>query len=56
MMQKEKIELKLEILEDIRSCIHFNFSAIDDTLSLSDLNEIIDKYKNILKGIEMSEN
>lgn len=53
---KEKIMLKLEILNDIRSCMSFNFGAMDDTLSLSKINNTIKKYESILEGIELNEN
>lgn len=50
---KEKIKLKLEILNDIKSCMSFNFLSADDTLDLNKLNNIIEKYENILTGIEL---
>ena len=53
MTQKEKIELKLEILNDVRSCMSFNFNIIDETLNLYKLNDIISKYENILEGMEL---
>ena len=54
MTQKEKIELKLEILNDVRSCMSFNFNIIDETLNLYKLNDIISKYENILEEMELN--
>lgn len=55
MTQKEKIELKLEIFEEIKDCMHFNFGAMSEHLDLHEINQVIDKYQYILEGMNKNE-
>ena len=53
---KEKTQLKLEILQDIRSCFSFNLGALEDNLNNFKLNNSIERYQTALKEIEKYEN
>ena len=53
---KEKTQLKLEILQDIRSCFSFSFGALEDNLNHFKLNNLIEKYQIALKETEKYEN
>lgn len=56
MNYKEKIELKREIMKDIYQCFSFDFFNEVDTLSLSKVSKLIEKYDNELEGINNYEN
>lgn len=51
MNYKEKIEFKKEILEDIYSCFSFDFFNANDNLDMNKMSKLIDKYSNIIEGI-----
>lgn len=53
---KEKTELKIEILQDIRSCFSFNLGALEYNLNHFKLNNLIESYQIALKEIEKHEN
>lgn len=57
---KEKTQLKLEILQDIRSCFDLNIGLNNNDcytfFSSSKLEKIIEKYKYILEGMDYNEN
>ena len=53
---KEKTELKIEILQDIRSCFGFSLGALEDNLNHFKLNNLIEKYQIALKEIKKYEN
>lgn len=55
MNYKEKTQLKLEILQDIRSCFSFSFGSIEQQLDNFKLNNLIVKYMNDLKEDEENE-
>lgn len=55
MNYKEKIQLKLEILQDIRSCFSFSFGSVEQQLDNFKLNNLIVKYMNDLKEDEENE-
>ena len=47
MIEKEKLELKIGILEDILECMSFNFGSINYTLDKSKLEETIASYVQV---------
>ncbi len=53
---KEREELKLEILKDIRSCFGFSFGAMEEQLNHFKLNNLIVKYQIALEELEKNEN
>lgn len=56
MTYKEKLELKKEIVYDLYNCFSFNFGSIDDSLNMTKVSKLIDKYNNELEGIRKNEN
>ena len=56
MNYKEKLELKLEILEDIYECFQFNWGSGDDSISMKKMSDLLDRYKYQLEGISKNEN
>ena len=52
MNNREKIEVKKEILEDIYSCFSFDFFGANDNLDMNKISNLIDKYNNVIEGID----
>lgn len=44
MNKKEKLELKIEILEDLRECFGFNWGAVDYSLQKRKIEDLYQKY------------
>ena len=47
MTEKEKLELKIGILEDILECMSFNFGSMNYTLDKPKLEETIASYVQV---------
>ena len=45
MDDKEKIKLKIEILNDIKNCFSFDFGALDETLNKIKIQKMLKKYE-----------
>ena len=45
MDDKEKIKLKIEILNDIKNCFSFDFGVLDETLNKTKIQKMLNKYK-----------
>lgn len=52
MNEKEKLELKIELLEDLLSCFQFNFTAIDDILNKKMVQDRLDAYQGELERLK----
>lgn len=44
MTNKEKLELKIELLEDLKECFSFNFGSMSEDLSKSQIEELYQRY------------
>lgn len=52
MTKKEKLEFKINILNDIKECMIFNFGSMNDTLNKIQLENLIAQYEEKVKEIK----
>ena len=52
MTKKEKLEFKINILNDIKECMTFNFGSMNDTLNKTQLENLIAQYEEKVKEIK----
>ena len=50
--EKEKLELKIELLEDLLNCFQFNFTAMDNTLKKKMVQDMLDAYQGELERLK----
>lgn len=55
MNDKEKLEIKKEIFEDLLNCFSFDFTSIRDVITRNQIEDKIYKYKQELYDIEKIE-
>ena len=52
MTEKEKLELKIEIIEDLLfNCFSFEFNLLEEKLDKNKLKQLYNKYYNILNKV-----
>lgn len=55
MSEKEKLEIKLELLEDLKECFTFNFTAMEEFLNKRRVDDLFSKYCQELEEINEKE-